>query len=117
MKLLEQPNLCDLLARLTEGMLDYMQAGHASYSEKDVEKCREILISHVEQLDTLNDRGQAQELVKATILTLNKLNQSAGEDLIETDQREDICAFIIKAGAIKGFNSENEDVTEEWREW
>ena len=54
---------------------------------------------------------------KATVLKLNDLNERAGEDLIETDQREDICEYITKADALLGFNTEDEDVTEEWREW
>jgi hypothetical protein len=45
------------------------------------------------------------------------LNATCEYDLIETDQREDICAFIIRAGALAGFNEADEDVTEEWREW
>ena len=48
---------------------------------------------------------------------MNELNHRTGHDLIETDQREEICAFIIKAGAIMGFNAEGQDVTDQWREW
>ena len=55
--------------------------------------------------------------MKATVLKLNKLNEKAGYELIETDQREDICKYIIRAGALLGFNGEDEDVTEEWRDW
>jgi hypothetical protein len=36
---------------------------------------------------------------------------------VETDRREDICSILIRAGAVLGFNAEDEDVTEEWREW
>jgi hypothetical protein len=98
-------------------MLSYMDSGEASYSEEDIDRCRDILISHAKALELVKDRAGAIDLVKATVLELNKLNQGAGEELIETDQREEICGFIIKAGAIMGFNSEDEDVTEEWREW
>ena len=45
------------------------------------------------------------------------LNATCEYNLIETDPREDICSFIIRAGALAGFNAADEDVTEEWREW
>ena len=48
---------------------------------------------------------------------LNSLNARCGGTLIETDQREDICEFIIRAGCLAGFNGEGEDGTEAWRDW
>ena len=98
-------------------MLRYMDHGTASYSEEDIDSCRTILVSHAQALEQTKDRAAALELVKTTVTQLNTLNENAGQDLIETGQREEICGFIIKAGAIMGFNSEDEDVTEEWREW
>jgi hypothetical protein len=117
MPLLEHPDLRHSLARLTGGMFSYMDGGTVSYSEDDIDRCRAILVSHAEALEKSKDRAAALEVVKSTVVQLNKLNQDAGQDLIETDQREEICGFIIKAGVIMGFNSEGEDVTEEWREW
>jgi hypothetical protein len=61
------------------------------------------------------DEGMA--IVQKTVLSLNKLNESTGESLIETDQREDIANIIILAGSLKGFNERREDITETWREW
>jgi len=37
--------------------------------------------------------------------------------MIETEQREDLAEIIILAGNLKGFNSKDEDITEEWRDW
>ncbi len=117
MPLLEHPDLRQSLHSLTSGMIDYMRGGTASYSENDIDRCRTVLVSHAEALEQVKDRAAALALVKSTVTQLNVLNRDAGEDLIETDQREEICQFLIKAGAIMGFNSEDEDVTEEWREW
>jgi len=94
-----------------------MEAANPNYSKSDIDKCRGILISHIQALERAKDRKEAIALVEATVLALNKLNQDTQGDLIETGQREEICAFIIKAGVIKGFNSVDEDVTEQWREW
>jgi hypothetical protein len=117
MTLLENQELRDSLARLTDGMIGYMQEANPNYSKNDIDKCSGILTSHIQALERIKSREEAIALVEATVLKLNKLNQDTHGDLIETDQREEICALIIKAGAIKGFNSINEDVTEEWREW
>ncbi len=99
-----------------DGMLDYMD-DDVEYTKKDVEVCGRILDNHIDALSQAQDRSSAMQCVKDTILKLNELNEKAGEELIETDQREEICEYIIKAGVLLGFNDENEDVTEEWREW
>jgi hypothetical protein len=117
MSLIEHSELQRALTRLTSGMLNYMDSDEPSYTEEDIDKCRDILTSHVKALELVKDRAEMLKLVKSTVVQLNGLNQDTGGDLIETDQREWICEFIIKAGSLKGFNSENEDITEEWREW
>src|SRR5881394_2143723 len=45
MPLLEHPDLRHSLARLTSGMLGFMDGGTASYSEDDIDRCRSILVS------------------------------------------------------------------------
>src|SRR5438128_2434271 len=80
-------------------MISYMDSGAASYSEDDIDKCRDILTCHAQALEQVKDRTSALELVKSTVIRLNKLNEAAGQELIEVDQREEICGFIIKAGA------------------
>lgn len=102
---------------LIKGMLDYRADGSASYTKADVEECRRLLDRHLVALAGTRDRNSASECVKATVVKLNLLNEKAGYELIETDQREDICKYIIKAGALLGFNGPGEDVTEEWRDW
>ena len=57
------------------------------------------------------------KVVEKTVLALNELNEPCDEELIETGQREDIAEIIILAGNLTGYNSLDEDITEEWREW
>jgi len=102
---------------LIRGMLEYRADGGASYTEAHVEECRRLLQEHLDAISSASDRDGAKACVKATVLKLNQLNERAGYELIETDQREDICKYIIRAGALLGFNGGDEDVTEEWREW
>lgn len=102
---------------LIKGMFDYRADGGAAYSKADVEKCRCLLEDYLDALSKVRDKDAAKVCVKATVLKLNKLNEKAEYDLIETDQREDICKYLIRAGALLGFNREDEDITEEWRAW
>lgn len=111
------PELQRTLARLTIGMIEYMNDGDSGYTEDDVDRCRSILVTHAETIEKAADQTSALAAVEATVLSLNLLNEQAGGSLIETDQREDICEFIITAGAQRGFNAPSEDITEPWREW
>ena len=57
------------------------------------------------------------KVVEKTVLALNELNEPCDKELIETGQREDIAEIIILAGNLTGYNSLDEDITGEWREW
>ncbi|BAQ64509.1 hypothetical protein [Geminocystis sp. NIES-3709] len=103
---------------IIEGMLDYIvNDDNPAYTKADVEEFDRILEEHLLALSKTENKNSAMKCVKMTVIKLNQLNQKAGEELIETDQREGICEYIIKAGVLLGFNNENEDITEEWREW
>jgi hypothetical protein len=91
-----------------------VQAGH---TQADVEECRDILEKHLEVVSAAADRDAAMRCVRTTVLSLNELNEKVGGALIETTEREDICAYIIRTGVLLGFNGENDDVSEEWRDW
>jgi hypothetical protein len=117
MNIKANPELKSVKDALIKGMLDYRADRGASYTKAQVEKCRRLLEQHLEAISNARDRDAAKECVRATVLKLNELNGRAGYELIETDQREEICKYLIRAGALLGFNGENEDVTEEWREW
>ncbi len=117
MNIKANPELKGIKDALIKGMLDYQADGGASYNKADVEKCRRLLDQHLVAISGARDRNSAKECVKATVMKLNELNEKAGYELIETDQREDICKYLIRAGALLGFNGPDEDVTEEWRDW
>lgn len=87
------------------------------YTECDVKRCGEILDEFIESLERVKgDEAKILQCVKETVEKLNKLNECVNEELIETEQREDLCCFIMKAVNRAGLEVE-EDITEEWREW
>lgn len=109
--------LGSLKSRLLEEMYEFMLEADSNYDESDIETCDEILDQFLSTLADVTDKSAALDLVKQTVFALNSLNEACNGDLIETDQRESICELINRAGAARGFNSDDEDVTERWREW
>lgn len=105
------------IASLKKSMTDYMKSANPNYTEKDIEKCVQILNEYDIEMTNSNSKEAGMQIVKATVLKLNELNANSGEELIETGEREMIANIIITAGHQKGYNSEDEDITEEWREW
>jgi hypothetical protein len=100
-----------------EKSVEDISPGEAFYREADVRECDKILTGHLRAVESAADRAEALRHVHDTILRLNELNNRCDGQLIETDQREYICAVIIHAGSLCGFNAADEDVTEPWREW
>lgn len=102
---------------LKEAMLSYMEEAKPSYSKKDVEKCSAILKEYLKEMKGTTSKDQGMQAVKYTVLKINDLNNKCDDELIETEERERIAEIIILAGKEKGYNTVDEDITEEWREW
>jgi len=114
---MENPTVKAQIASLKKSMTDYMNSAHPDYTEKDIERCVQILTEYNAEMSNSKSKEDGMQIVKAAVLKLNELNKKSGEELIETEEREAIAAIIITAGHNKGYNSEDEDITEEWREW
>jgi hypothetical protein len=117
MVLSENQEIIDISKRLREGMINFIEPGVTSYTEKDVQKCMNILTLYLNEIEITNSKDVAMKIVEKTVLSLNELNENCGYELIETGQREDIAEIIKKPGSLKGYNTRGEDITEEWREW
>jgi hypothetical protein len=106
-------------ARLIEGMTDYIADGDDSYTKADIKKCDKILQQFMTRLGKLGASATEVAIldcVKQVVVDLNALNSSVDGCLIETDQREDLCEYILFAAKQSGLKQDG-DVTEEWREW
>ncbi len=117
MSLLENQEIKTLSQTLKAGMLDYIEPGDTSYTAKDVEMCMDIVHTFLTKMESTQNKEKGMELAKNTVLALNELNENCEEELIETDQREDLAEIIVLAGSLKGYNDREDDITEEWREW
>jgi len=98
-------------------MIDYIEPGETGYTELDVEKCMTLLNNFLVEISDSDSKEKGMLSVKKVVVGLNNLNEKCEHELIETDQREDIAEIIILAGYLKGYNSKNEDITEDWRDW
>jgi len=117
MNLKENPEIKRISASLKEDMIDYLEDIEDEYTKSDVEKCMNIIDTYLTDISKCNSTENAMLIVKKAVIELNHLNEKCGYALIETDQREDIAEIIILAAQLKGFDNDNIDITEEWREW
>jgi hypothetical protein len=116
--------LLELKSDILDGMISYIEVDDdkfdSVYSREDVDKCDAILIKYMTAVLTpaiYGDNEKIMAAVEDAVLCLNALNENCEHSLIETDQREGICEFIISVAAKAGLESEEYDITEEWREW
>ena len=110
-------DLRTMTASVLASMREYMADGDAGYGEADVVRCGEILEQCIAAAAQASAAVDYLAAVEAAVKELNTLNAECEHGLIETMERESICEVIIQAGAARGFNDEDEDITEQWREW
>jgi len=113
----ENTEIKKIAKKLENGMISFMEYGETEYTKNDVKKCMTLIDNYLVEISKSDSKKTGLQSVKKVILELNKLNESCGSQLIETDQREKIADIIILSGYLKGYNKRNEDITEEWREW
>ncbi len=118
-------SLLEMLSRLLAGMIEFMdpdedepESNHdCGYTQADVDRCAEIVDAYLRTMNGISqpDQSEILRLVQLTVEQLNTLNESCDGCLIETDQREVLCALILAAAKDAGLESDD-DVTEQWRE-
>ncbi|RBQ11472.1 hypothetical protein [Pedobacter miscanthi] len=112
-----EKNLDKMLSGLKESMISYLKSAEPPYTMDDIDSCEKILKAYIVAINASKSKEQGMEIVKTTVLNLNKLNGKTEESLIETSEREQIAEIIVLAASRKGYNTVDEDITEEWREW
>ncbi|WP_254790418.1 hypothetical protein [Paenibacillus sp. OK003] len=80
----------------------------------------QALDTFLHQLIALQGTKNSERMMKAVeeiVVRFNKMNE-AQDYFIETMEREELADFIDKAARLAGLEiQEDEDITEEWREW
>jgi hypothetical protein len=114
-----KPHLVEMRRQLVQEMLDYQAEADPDYGPQDVERCAAVLDRFLAAAAAASGPERDARLlaaVEAAVKSLNELSAEC-EELIETDQREGICALIDAALEEAGYDTKGRDVTEQWREW
>lgn len=99
---------------------DYNPEFDADYTQEHIHRCEKLLDEYFASLATVPTSAQRDYILKAVrkvVLGLNKLNDDCDGALIETDEREQLCDIIIAAAQQAGLETDEDDITYEWREW
>ena len=110
-------SLPELKATVLDGMVAFLiEDPDCGYDRADVERCGALLDRYLDAVSGSPGTDRVQTELERVVLRLNQLNEACDHCLIETDQREDLCALLLEAARRAGWRFEG-DPTEEWREW
>ncbi|EPJ46617.1 MAG: hypothetical protein OFPII_19220 [Osedax symbiont Rs1] len=105
---------------LLHWMYDFIEDDdEPAYLKSDVEEFDQIISSFIKMVGESDDRADfcwISATVEALVKNLNQLNLKHEQQLIETDQCEDICQ-LIRLVIEKAGHECATDITAEWREW
>ena len=102
---------------------DEESEGMEQYTQENCDNAKAIFDNLISGLKSIGENGAANdkvELFKIAVESLNDLNDKE-EGLIETVEREDLCALIdqitIAAGLDPSDYADGEGLADEWRDW
>jgi len=105
---------------LLHWMYDFIEDDdEPAYLADDVEECDQILSNFIAEVlnhEQNKDFSWLSSKVETLVKTLNHLNEKHANQLIESDQREDLCALITLILEHCGHRDKG-DITEAWRTW
>ncbi|WP_340016202.1 hypothetical protein [Paenibacillus sp. FSL K6-1318] len=97
-----------------------IEGGDELFTEERLLMSDQALDTYLHQLTALQETKHPEHIMKAVeevVVRFNEMNE-ANDYFIETMEREELADFIDKAARLAGLNiQEDEDITEEWREW
>lgn len=116
------PEIIEKKQYLLHWMLDFIadeDEDEPAYHKSDVDECDKIItafIQTVESSQQKNDIVWLYHQVEILVKQLNTLNAKLEYQLIESHQREDLCALVALVVKQAGHDYDG-DMTEQWREW
>ena len=90
-----------------------------AYLKQHVEECDQLLTTFIKDVlseDQNTEFSWVAKQVERLVRALNDLNLKLDHQLIEADQREDICALIVLVMKDAGHRYDG-DISEQWRQW
>lgn len=100
------------------------------FPDEFIDKAENLLKDFVAAIDQCPTSAQGfpqvMRGVETLVVALNRLNEEFDFEVIETDEREDLCAFIEETIIARGIdiealaaaqNCSRHEITDQWREW
>ena len=100
------------------------------FPDEFIDRTEHLLKAFVASIDQCssspNDFPQVMQHVEVLVVALNKVNEDFDHSVIETNEREELCAFIDEVIIAKGIDIEalaasqnlgRHEITDEWRDW
>ncbi|WP_339293208.1 hypothetical protein MKY48_13905 [Paenibacillus sp. FSL W8-0187] len=100
-----------------ERMIEF---GDDLFTPERLDLCDKLIDNYLNKLISIqesDDQEKIMKLVEEIVIAFNELNEK-NDYFIETMEREELAEFIEKAAILAGLKvEEDQDITEEWREW
>lgn len=97
------------------------EEGLEQYTKKNCKKAETIILSLINQLEKVaqNDFLAKEELIKQSVLELNKFNDSLDGCFIETAEREELCDLFDNIADAVGLKVQDypDGIASKWRDW
>lgn len=95
--------------------------GLKQYSKENCARVQQVFVKLLTALENLptGNNAQAEALIKAAVLELNRLNESTGGDVLETSEREELCELFDDIATAAGLDVTNypDGIASQWRAW
>ncbi len=109
-----------LMQTLIEPIREYRaEAEIDDFTDEDIDQCKSLIDSYLEALAAMDEPTDEVIMaqVEKLILALNDLDEQTNHCMIETGEREAICALVQESAIAFGLQEYSYDITEDWREW
>lgn len=98
----------------------YEQEGEEGITKENIIRLDEVLDKYIDQMGILGKDASEEDIlerVEKLILAINEINGDADDFLISGPEQEFLCSFINRSARWAGLETEEEDITWEWRYW
>jgi hypothetical protein len=112
---------------LVRGSLDIMswtekrKEGLSQYTKKNCMKAESIILSLIDELEKVgqSDYEKKEDLIRQSVLELNKFNDNLNGCFIETEEREELSDLLDNIADAVGLNVQDyqDGIAGRWRNW
>ena len=98
----------------------YEQEGEEGVTKENIVRLGDALDKYIDGMESLGKDASEEEIlekVEKLVVDINEINSDADDFLISAPEQEFLCRFINRSARWAGLETEEEDITWEWRYW